>query len=239
MKNLLTICVAVALSSSAHGAVLVPIVDVFGHNEGTNFGGEIDDMINGSGMNGNDATGSPTWPAGQGTPDTWTWTGVSTTYQAEWQSRALLQPADSPTNGKIGWTILDLGSSTVGLADLYVFHVRETGTRVATDFNVYVAASPTVPVTSGPTSGAADYDFASGGWSLVEANFTGGTQSGTSTISLDNTTGRYIGIEILANGGDATRVGFQEIGVTAIPEPGALMLGSISLLGLLRRQRKS
>jgi hypothetical protein len=56
---------------------------------------------------------------------------------------------------------------------------------------------------------------------------------------LDNLTGRYVGIEILDNGGDSSRVGFQEIGITAVPEPSAFALIGLGGLALFVRRRRS
>ena len=227
----------VALALGAQGAAVVPIVEIFGHNEKDNFGGEIEDVINGSGMNGNGIDGDPNWPTGAGDPATWTITDPypSATYQSERQSASLL---DVGSTGKIGWTILDLGSEAVELETLYLWHVRENSGRVATSYNVYLASNPTVAPTHGPTNdSAADYDFSSGGWSSVSGSPFSGTQSGTSQISLAGASARYIGIEILSNGGDSSRVGFQEAGVSAIPEPSIALLGALGFLGLLRRRK--
>jgi len=226
-----------ALTLGASAATVIPVTEVFGHNERDNYDGKINDMIIGSGMNtyGND--GNPGWPAGEGDPSTWTATGSA--YQQEWQSQDLLDAGENPTNGKIGWTVFDLGSSVASLENLYIWHIRENTGRVASSFNVYVAETPTVGVTHGPTgSTSIDYDFSSGGWTLInDAAPLTGTYRGTSVIGLEGNTGRYVGIEILTNAGDTTRVGFAEVGITAIPEPSAALLGALGFLALLRRRR--
>jgi len=92
--NFLVIASALAGVSLVTNAqtVVVPVASVFGHNEASNFGGVIEDTINGSGMNGynwetgdaNDYVDAPaTWPAGAGLPSTWTATsGNRATYSA-------------------------------------------------------------------------------------------------------------------------------------------------------------
>jgi len=242
-------------AAAANAAVVVPVAEVFGHNEQTNYNGVIADMINGSGMNGYGVDGVVTWPVGEGDPSTWTRTGSG--YQQEWQSIDLLAaqtPAEDldasgvllgdgvgPTNNKIGWTVFDLGSAEP-LETLYIWHITENSARVATSFNVHVAALPTAGVPHGPTGGGAsrDYDFSSGGWTTVATGLSG-TQNGSSVVDLSGNTGRYVALEILANGGDGNRVGFAEVGITAIPEPSTFALAAIGLLGLIGfgRRRKS
>ncbi len=246
MKAPLLAAAAVLFVASAHAATVVPVVEVFGHNESSNYTGTITDMINGSGMNGYGVDGSPTWPTGEGHPSTWTLSSTSNpqqlnpTYGGEWQSQDILDGEagdDVATNGKIGWTVLDLGSVTANLDEFYLWHIRENSGRVATDFNIYLSSSPNVAVAHGRTNGtSADYDFSSGGWTSI---YTGqsGTQSGLQVFDLNGASARYIGIEIIDNGGDATRVGFQEVAVTAVPEPVVALLGGLGFLGLLRRRR--
>ncbi len=228
------------LSLSAHAATVVPITEVYAHNEYSNFTQGEDDMINGSGMTYDPGTGPVTigeagdagWPAIGGHPSGWTTT--SSQYQSEWQSGKLLSGA---TNSKIGWAAFDLGSVTTGLDELYIWHIRENTGRVAATYNVYVASTPTVSLSHGPdnTSTAIDYDFSSGGWTLITSET--GSYRGSSVIDLGEVAGRYIGIEILTNSGDANRVGFAEIGITAVPEPRAALLSGLGLLALLRRRR--
>ncbi|MGB1129536.1 MAG: sialate O-acetylesterase, partial [Haloferula sp.] len=190
----------------------IAIAEVFGHHEENNYDGVIGDMINGSGMNGNGQAGVPGWPAGEDAPDTWTTTDSG--YVSEWQSLRLLDPS---TDGKVGWAIFDLGSEVAALEELYLWHVRENDGRYAKTFNVYVATTPSVPVSHGPTSGSAvDYDFASGGWTLVNTGGAlDGSYRGNQVVALGGATARYIGIEILTNNGDSNRVGFAEVAVTA------------------------
>jgi hypothetical protein len=240
-----------AIAFCANAATVVNFTDVFGHNEKTNFGGTIEDMINGSGVNGNLETGGPR----TGDPSTWTVAATSTTYQGEWQSGdqlAAQTPAEdfrpdgnamidgeAPTNSKIGWTIFDLGSTTAGLSELYIWHVFENTGRQATSYNILYASTPTVaPFTGNPGNASRDYDFSSGGWTTFGSGGAAGTTVGElETFNLGGISARYIGLEILSSGGDTTRVGFSEVAVTQIPEPSAALLGALGFLALLRRRR--
>ena len=160
----------------------------------------------------------------------------------EWQSGDLLGDGetgdDTPTNSKIGWIVFDLGSVQT-LDELYIWHVRENAGRVATDFNVYVASTPTVSLTNGPTGGnSIDYDFSSGGWSTVATGLVG-THQGSSVVDLSGNSGQYIGLEMIANGGDSQRVGFAEVGITAVPEPSVFVLIGLAGMALLARRRRA
>jgi len=247
MRSTLAALLVLGLLAGTAGADALPITDVYGHNEKTNYDGKINDMIIGSGMNTYGVDGNPGWPAGEGDPSTWT--ATSNGYQYEWQSLDLLAaqtPAEDlrhdgtpmsdgegPTNDKIGWTVFDLGSAQ-SLTDLYIWHIRERSDRVALTYNVYVAASPTAAVPHGPTgNNSRDYDFASGGWTLIGAST--GSWKGDTTVAL-NTSARYIGLEILT-GGDGNRVGFAEVGV--VPEPATMSLLALGGLGVLARRRRS
>ena len=195
-------------------AEVLPIVEVFGHNEKDNYDGKINDMIIGSGMNGNGWNGDPDWPVPGVAPSTWT--ATSSAYQEEWVSLDLLDD-EGPVNGKIGWTVFDVGSVVTNLDSLYIWHIRNSANSVSVSFNVYVAENPTNAVPHGPTgSTSTDYDFASGGWTLINTTgaITGGARYGTEVVDLSGNNGRYVAIEILTNGGNGDRTGFAEIGIT-------------------------
>jgi hypothetical protein len=217
---------------------VVPVVEVFCHNEKENHGGKPSDMISGTGMNGNpfEQYAPPTswsWPTNN--PSEWIATGGG--YADEWQSGDLLEaqtPAEdldpagvvlgdgvAPTGGKVGWAVFDLGESVVALDHLYLWNQRENSGRYSKSFNVHVAAAPTVAVPHGPTGGnSRDYDFASGGWTLINGGGAlAGTQQGSQIISLQGLTARYVAVEILANNGDENRVGLAEVGITRKTEP--------------------
>ncbi len=202
----------------APGAVAVPVVSVTGHNNKDNYGGNMSDLITGAGMNSYGDDGNVGWPAGEGSPSTWRATSAS--YKAEWQSGAIL---NAGTYGKVGWVSFDLGSTISGLADLYIWQLRENDARRVVTYNVYHATSPTVAPPSAPTdSSAVNYDFSSGGWTLVNSGGAltlpdngGSPDPASAVVSLGGASARYVAIELLTNNGDGTKVGLAEIGITA------------------------
>lgn len=206
--------VAGSLEGVHYASYALDIVDVYAHNERDNFEGKVNDMINGSGMNGLGINGARNFPSGQGLPSTWQVT--SNSYQAEWQSQDLLDAGENPTNGKIGWTVFDLGSVKSSLDELHIWNIREASARRTATFNVYVAAAPTVALAHGPTTTTSiDYDFSSGGWTKINSSELTGTFQGYQVVDLDGINGRYVAIEILSNGGDAARVGLAEVAITS------------------------
>ena len=241
-KSVLALAVIVSLSliTSSASADLVSVVSVTGHNDRDNFGGNQQDLISGSGMDQPDAN------------DPSTWTAVSNNFGNEWQSGALVAGG---TNGKIGWATFDLGSSTAGLDELFLWNIREDtaqGRRVD-EYNVYHSETPIVAPPVAPTDGTAvDYDFSSGGWTLLNG---GGALSlpqrgatpdpANAVIDLGGVSARYIGLEILSNFGDTSRTGFAEVAITATapatgtaPEPSTLVLAAFGLVGLVGTRRR-
>lgn len=246
---------AAAYSLAANAATVVPVI-AYGHNNKDNFGGNITDVYNGSGMNGyNWETGDPNnfvaapsgWPEGEGDPSTWTIT--SNQYRDEWQADQLLDVTTS-INNKMGWIIMDLGSVTSGLDQMYLWNGIQIGTNAMKDFNIYYSTTPVVPATQGPTGGTAadDYDFGVAAWTKVNGSALtlsdGGGVAGAAdgVYSLGDVTARYVAIEMLSRHSGNTdpnngRIGFAEVGFTAIPEPSAALLGALGALALLRRRR--
>jgi len=216
--------VAVGLLAGAGKAAVIQVVDVYGHNERNNYAGMINDMIIGSGMNGYGNDGVVGWPAGEGDPSTWT--ATSNAYQAEWQSMGTLDPSTS-INGKIAWTVFDLGSVTPGLDKFHIWNERERLDRSVDQYNVYYAATPSVAVVHGPTSGSSnlDYDFSSAGWtqlgSTASMPFRSSGDGGAAQAVLDlgGATAQYLAVEILSNRGWNGRTGLAEVGITASDAP--------------------
>lgn len=190
-------------------------VEIFGMQEAANFNGKFGDMINGSGMNGLGEAGDPSWPTNAPTA----WLATSTSYQMEWQSKNHLD-TNTSVNAKVGWVVADYGA--VGAFDKwYIWNVRETSARAVQTFNVYYADTPTVTVVHGPSNNdpSIDYDFSSGGWTKLNPSpltiafrSSGGVVD--AIVDLTGVNARYLAIEILTWGGDASRVGLAEFGIT-------------------------
>ena len=254
MKTLLTsIAIGGLFVIATQAATVVPVI-AYGHNNRNNFGGNILDIYNGSGMNGFDWTGGspndgnppPGWPTGYG--EVTTWTQTSGQYRDEWQADQLLDNTTS-INGKVGWVILDLGSS-YALDDMYLWNGRQLGTNALDEFNLYYSnGSPVIPGTQGPTGGtdADDYDFGVAAWTQVNnsglltlADNNNATPQGI--YEMSGITARYVAIEMMSrhNGNtdpNSGRIGFAEVGFTLIPEPSSLAFLGLSGLLFIRRRR--
>ena len=241
-----------ALTLAAKAASVIPVTIAYGHNNRDNFGGNIGDVYNGSGMNGFNYPGSgadtnqpPGWPVGYGLPSTWTTN--SGQYRDEWQADQLLDRTTS-INAKVGWIIFDLGSTTVGLDQMYLWNGRQIGTNAMKDFNLYYSTAPVVPSTQGPTGGtsADDYNFGVAAWTKVNSGLLtladNDNAAAQGVYSLGGVTARYVAVEMMSRHSGNTdpnngRIGFAEVGFTAVPEPSAVFLGAIGVLALLRRRK--
>lgn len=242
---------ALAFSGAASAAAISPVI-AYGHNNRDNYTGNITDVYNGSGMNGNPNTGGAL-PAAIGD-----WERTDSGYQSEWQADHMLDIASS-INNKMGWVILDLGADYV-VGDMHLWNGVQIGTQAMKDFNIYVSADASgavIPGTQGPTGGndADDYDFGVAAWTSVGGTETlsdntgatgvGGGKLADGVYDLGDVTARYVALEILNrhNGNvDPTsgRIGFAEAGFDAVPvpEPGSLaLLGLGGLLMASRRRR--
>lgn len=85
-----------------------------------------------------------------------------------------------------------------------------------------------------------DYDFASGGWTQLGATQT--VTSGGQIDALDLSSiasAQYIGLEIMSSLKADNRVGFEEVAITAVPEPSsfALLAGCFGLAWIMVRRR--
>jgi len=143
------------------------------------------------------------------------------------------------TNGKLGWVSFDLGASTPDLGNLYLFNGNyQTGQLGTATFNIYYAVGPTVALPSPPgANSTVDYDFASGGWTqLGSTRSLAAKANGVYDLS-GIPTARYIALELMSTHGTDQRSGFDEVAITAIPEPSAALLGGVGMLLLLRRRK--
>lgn len=233
--GMLIVATFMAFMFSANAAV-VGITGVTGHHTGQRFGypvGNLPNMIDGSGMLIPDSN------------DPSTWTASGSAWQNEWQSNSLLSGA---TNSKIGWVVIDLGSATADLDNLYIWNERENLGRTTDSYNLYYASAPTIPPAPNPGTQntlIGDYDFASGGWTQLGSTASmssrfdvGEANIANDVIGLGRITAQFIGIEILSNRGDANRVGIAEIAVTTVPEPSSTALLGLGALALLLRRHK-
>lgn len=230
---LATAAAALVFTGSANAAAVSPTT-AYSHNDKDNFGGNLSDVYNTSGMNGADIDGNGgTHPAAAAD-----WVATFGGYQAEWQSGAILD-SNSSINGKIGWMILDMGSALV-LDELHLWHIRENNGRVVTNYDVFVATAPTAPLVSPPTNNTAiDYDFGAGGWSTISTGITTGVKNGKDVINLGGVTAQYVGVRINSNNGDSSRTGFAEavLETGVVPEPSSLALLSLGGLLIARRRK--
>lgn len=223
------------MAVSSQAAVIYPVTTNAHNLQG---GGGISSLFDE-----NDSTLGLTKPDAND-PNTWTSNGRA--WQNDWQGNGPLNRSDNPTptNGKVGWVTFDFGS-TESLDEIFIWNVSEAtapARRVLT-YNIYWSNSPTVAPVSGDGNNTAslDYDFASGGWTQL-----GATRSLTAYGNGDNpangvetlsVSAQYIGLEFITYGGDANRVGLNEVVFTAVPEPSVALLSGLGALMLLRRRK--
>ncbi len=245
--------IALAAIGFTANADLITVTGITGH-DGGNWPaslGHLTDMLNGDGSNtfgsgdhnpGMDTLADPT------DPSTWLYSGGS--WHQEWKADSRLDAGIS-SNGKIGWTVLDLGSSTANLENMYLWNVRhQSNTENVDTFNVYYADTPAVTLPGMPNSKTTtgDYDFAGGGWTLLNgggpmtlAQNTTNNNTYQMDLALGGISAQYIGIEILTagNGAGAGRVGLAQVELTsAIPEPHSAILLGMGLAVLAGARRR-
>ena len=197
----------IGLQSISADVIIPSSIKAFHQGDSLTGNGAALQVINGSGMSKPD----PNDPS--------TWTINSTAWADDWQGF-------STPSGNTTWAVLDLGSPTPNLDQIYLWNVQENNARDrgTNSFNIFHATSPTItpPTTSGNVTA---YDFASGGWSKINGGFslTQGTGNGDNGQSFDVSAAggaRYIGLQIISNHG-GFRVGFAEVAFTTRIPTGA------------------
>ena len=197
----------IGLQSISADVIIPSSIKAFHQGDSLTGNGAALQIINGSGMSKPD----PNDPS--------TWTINSTAWADDWQGF-------STPSGNTTWAVLDLGSPTPNLDQIYLWNVQENNARDrgTNSFNIFHSTSPTItpPTTSGNVTA---YDFASGGWSKINGGFslTQGTGNGDNGQSFDVSAAggaRYIGLQIISNHG-GFRVGFAEVAFTTRIPTGA------------------
>ena len=248
--NLLSIALLVVLGLSSQAATIVEVTGVTGHDGGnwTTTLGHLSDAVNGNGSN-NLGTGdhNPGMDTSADPNDPSTWLKSNTSWQTEWNANSRLDPGSS-LNSKIGWMVIDFGSTINDLDTAYLWSQRD-GNRASenmSDFNLYYsngAGIDSLPAMPNSTSKTGDYDFSSGDWTLIGSytqTLSSGSHGYVNAIDLTGIDAQYIGIEIITGQGADTRIGFGQIEVTAadpIPEPSVALLSGLGALMLLRRRK--
>ena len=198
----------VGLKPISADVVIPNSIKAFHQGDSLTGNGAALQVINGSGMSKPD----PNDPS--------TWTVNSTAWADDWQGFS------TPSGNNTTWAVLDLGSPTPNLDQIYLWNVQENNARDrgTNRFNIFHATSPTVtpPATSGTVT---SYNFASGGWSQINGTFSlaQGTGNGDSGQSFDVSAAggaRYIGLQLVSNHG-GFRVGFGEVAFTTKIPTGA------------------
>jgi hypothetical protein len=225
MKSRTIILAALASFTLIANSAVVPVTGVTGH-DGGNWNptlGHLTDMINGAnpGLSGTADPNPGMTVNNPSDPSTWTYAGSN--WQQEWLANSMLNPATS-TNAKVGWAVFDLGGAVAGLGNMVLWNNNATNPGEHTNtYNVYYATAPaaTLPAMPNSKASAGDYDFSSGGWTLLNTggpltlprNNTDGVGP-QGIVALGGISARYIGIEILTAGGAVNRVGLAQVEFT-------------------------
>lgn len=212
----------------------IPGVVGYAFNQGDsgdpNGDGGVNNVLNGDGLSVGSLGDSSTWLH-------------NSTWQDGWQGNGsfVLDSAGTGSASTVGaWFVADLGAATTTLDKLYIWNVREVSNRGAKSIDIFYSNAPTVMPT---TNGA--YNFASGGWTLLQSNRTvpqataGGTPADDVVNLSSIASARYIGFQFNSNYNSNFRVGFAELQFTTVPESSTVTLVAAMTLGLVSRRRRS
>lgn len=216
--------VIVTITSSSYAA-LANIHSITGFSGGdSSTSGDFTPLTNGVGITKGDAN------------DPTTWTNTGSAYGEEWYDNHLT----GATDGKLGWVSFDLGSALTTLDDLYIIGGNYSSGKLGTaTFNIYHATTPTEALPDPPgQNGSIDYDFSSGGWTQLGSTRTMAADTSEDFDLSGITSARYIALELMTTHGTDQRSGFEEIAITAVPEPTTTaLLGLGGLILILRRNK--
>ena len=220
-----------ALLLTSANAALVTIDSITGFSGGDSAtAGDFTQLTNGNGIDKSTDANDPS-----------TWVNNGAIFQEEWYD----DPLTGAANSKLGWVSFDLGSARADLETLFIFNGNwgnPLGQLSSKDINVYYSTNPTValPTGVGP-NGTVDYDFSSGGWTSLTSTTLTQASSSADEIDLSGiSSAQYIGIELMdfyVTSDD--RLGFDEVAITAVPEPSAfaLLAGMFGLTWVMLRRR--
>lgn len=241
------------LALSAHATGIVTVTGVTGHNGGNwqPTSGHLSDALNGNLSNdlgtGDHDPGMRTATAPEN-PATWTYSGFE--WEQEWKASSSL---DSTTtlNNKIGWMVVDFGSVTKGLLNMYLWNARsQNDTENIDSYNIYYSSGvgiDTLPAMPESKTTTGDYDFSSGDWQKLNSSALklapnpSDNQRPQAYIELGKISAQFIGIEVLTRGsGDtsAGRLGLSQVEFTCVPKPTITALLDIGGITLTLRDRK-
>lgn len=143
-----------------------------------------------------------------------------------------------------GTPLTSLNNRGISQFDIYVRNTAadtHDGTVGGTAINISTVSDATNALSLAPAFALGSADP----WTLASANQALGVAPNSDTytgqsFNLTGTTGRFLAIKADSYYGDAGGVGLGKIrveGTAVVPEPVAMLLGSIGLLALLRRRR--